>query len=64
MNPKTTGSAEPSRNAGGNPYIPTGDGDTAVQAYIAAMSEWKQTIGRRLGALVQEHPPGVRKAVR
>lgn len=64
MKPEAKGSTEPSRNAGGNPYIPEGDGDAAVQAYIAAMPEWKQVIGRRLDALVEEHVPGARKAVR
>ena len=64
MKPETKGSTEPRRNAGGNPYMPKGDGDGSVQAYIAAMPEWKQVIGRRLDALVQVHVPGVRKAVR
>ena len=64
MNPKTRGSTGPRRNAGGNPYIPKGDGNASVQAYIAAMPGWKRAIGRRLDALVEEHLPGVRKAVR
>ena len=55
---------EPRRNAGGNPYIPKGDGDGPVQAYIAAMPGWKQAIGRRLDALVVDLVPGVRKAMR
>ena len=64
MTPKAEGITEPSRNAGGNPYIPKGDGDGPVQAYIAAMPGWKQAIGKRLDALVDAHVPGVRKAVR
>lgn len=64
MEPKTKGGTGPKRNAGGNPYIPKGDGNRSVQAYIAAMPEWKQAVGRRLDALVEEHAPGVRKAVR
>ena len=64
MKPKMKGSTEPRRNAGGNPYIPKGDGDGPVQAYIAAMPEWKQVVGRRLDALLEERVPGVRKAMR
>jgi hypothetical protein len=50
--------------AGGNPQIPKGDGDTPVQAYIAAMPGWKREVGRRLDALIEETVPDVRKAVR
>ena len=50
--------------SGGNPQIPRGDGDGPVQAYIAAMPEWKRDIGRRLDALIENAVPGVRKAVR
>lgn len=50
--------------SGGNPQIPRGDGDAPVQAYIAAMPEWKRDIGRRLDALVERTVPGVRKAVK
>lgn len=32
--------------SGGNPQIPKGDGDAPVQAYIAAMPEWKRAIRR------------------
>ena len=55
---------KPKRNAGGNPYIPKGDGDPSVQAYLAAMPGWKQILGRRLDGLVERHVPGVKKAVR
>ncbi|MDE0691609.1 MAG: DUF1801 domain-containing protein [Gammaproteobacteria bacterium] len=50
--------------SGGNPQIPKGDGDAPVQAYIAAMPEWKQDIGRALDGLIVRTVPGVRKAVR
>jgi hypothetical protein len=49
---------------GGNPQIPKGDGDAPVQAYIAAMPDWKSEVGRRLDALIERTVPGVRKAVR
>jgi hypothetical protein len=50
--------------SGGNPQIPKGDGDGPVQAYIAAMPDWKRDVGRRLDALVEQAVPGVRKAVK
>lgn len=50
--------------SGGNPQIPKGDGDAPVQAFIAAMPEWKQSIGRRIDDLIVEIVPEVRKAVR
>lgn len=50
--------------SGGNPQVPKGDGDAPVQAYIAAMPEWKRDVGRRLDALIERAVPDVRKAVR
>ncbi|MGE3855783.1 MAG: DUF1801 domain-containing protein [Dehalococcoidia bacterium] len=50
--------------SGGNPQIAKADGDAPVQAYITAMPEWKQDIGRRLDALIEANVPEVRKAVR
>ena len=50
--------------SGGNPQIAKGDGDTPVQAYIAAMPGWKRDIGRRLDALIVENAPEALKAVR
>ena len=50
--------------AGGNPQIPRGDGDEPVQAYIAAMPEWKGEIGRLVDDLINEVVPEARKAVR
>jgi hypothetical protein len=50
--------------SGGNPQIPKGDGDGPVQAYIAAMPDWKSEVGRQLDRLIVAELPGVRKAVR
>jgi hypothetical protein len=50
--------------SGGNPQIPKGDGDAPVQAFIAAMPEWKKDIGKRLDALIVRAVPDVRKAVK
>ncbi len=61
---KKHASAKPRLLAGGNPQIPKGDGDTPVQAYIAAMPGWKSGIGRRLDDLIVRTVPDVRKAVR
>ena len=56
--------AKPVRLAGGNPHIPMADGDAPVQAYIAAMPDWKRDVGRRLDALIVRTVPGVAKAVK
>ena len=50
--------------SGCNPQIPKGDGDALVQAYISAMPEWKQDVGRRLDGLIVREVPDVKKAVR
>jgi hypothetical protein len=50
--------------SGGNPQIAKGDGDAPVQAYIAAMRDWKRAVGKRLDALVVRNVPKVRKAVK
>ena len=50
--------------AGGNPQIAKADGDAPVQAYIAAMPGWKHDLGKRLDALVMEHVPNVKKAIK
>ena len=50
--------------SGGNPQIAKADGDAPVQAYIAAMPEWKYDLGRRLDEIVEQNVPDVRKAVR
>src|SRR5262245_39257277 len=56
--------ARPILLAGGNPRIAKGDGDTPVQAYIAAMPDWKRDVARRLDALIVRTVPFVRKAVK
>ncbi|KFB09505.1 DUF1801 domain-containing protein [Nitratireductor basaltis] len=48
----------------GNPQIPKGEGDGPVQAYIAAMPDWKSTIGRQVDQIVVDVFPGVVKAVK
>jgi hypothetical protein len=50
--------------SGGNPQIAKADGDTPVQAYIAAMPGWKRDLGKRLDALIVRNVPNVRKAVK
>jgi len=50
--------------SGGNPQIAKADGDSPVQAYIAAMPDWKRAVGKRLDALVVRNVPKVRKAVK
>ena len=56
--------AKPALLAGGNPQIAKADGDTPVQAYIAAMPGWKRDVGRRLDALIVRTVPRVRKMVK
>lgn len=50
--------------SGGNPQIAKADGDSPVQAYIAAMPGWKRDVGKRLDALIVRNVPDVRKAVK
>lgn len=50
--------------SGGNPQIAKGYGDEPVQAYLDAMPGWKQTVGRRLDALIKQAVPDVAKAVK
>ena len=56
-------SAAPKLLSGGNPQIAKGYGDEPVEAYIAAMPDWKRDVGRRLDAIVTRAVPGVKKAV-
>lgn len=56
--------AKPKLLSGGNPQIAKGYGDAPVQAYIAAMPEWKRDVGRRLDAIITRAVPGVKKAVK
>ena len=62
--PHTASEHGPKLLTGGNPQIPKADGDVPVQAYIAAMPDWKQAIGEQLDGLIEHIVPGVRKAVR
>ena len=50
--------------SGGNPQIPKGEGDEPVQAYIAAMPEWKRPVGELLDRLIVRTVPDVHKAVK
>ena len=61
---KRNETAGPKLLSGGNPQIPKGEGDGPVQAYIAAMPDWKRPVGERLDALVVRTVPDVRKAVK
>ena len=50
--------------SGGNPQIAKGYGDAPVQAYIAAMPDWKREVGQRIDTLIEQAVPGVHKAVK
>lgn len=50
--------------SGGNPQIAKGYGEAPVQAYIAAMPEWKSDLGRRIDAIITRTVPDVTKAVK
>jgi hypothetical protein len=50
--------------SGGNPQIAKADGNSPVQAYIAAMPDWKRAVGQQLDALIVQAVPKVSKAVR
>jgi len=50
--------------SGGNPQIAKADGDEPVEAYLAAMPDGKQAVGRRLDALITATSPEAEKAVR
>ena len=56
--------AKPVLLAGGIPQIGKADGNSPVQAYIAAMPGWKRDVGRRLDRLIVRTVRGVRKAVK
>ncbi len=60
--PKTQ--ASPKLLSGGNPQIAKADGDEPVQAYIAAMPNWKREVGQQIDALIVRELPQVKKAVR
>ena len=62
--PPAGAKAQPVLLSGGNPQIAKGYGDGPIQAYIAAMPDWKSDVGRRLDALIVETVPDVQKAVK
>ncbi|MDD7972685.1 DUF1801 domain-containing protein [Roseinatronobacter alkalisoli] len=55
---------KPTHSSSTNPYIPKGDGDEAVQAYIAAMPGWKSALGKQIDETIEKVLPDVRKQVR
>lgn len=55
---------KPTHSSSTNPYIPKGDGDEAVQAYINAMPGWKSALGKQIDETVERVFPDVRKQVR
>jgi hypothetical protein len=55
---------KPTLLSGGNPQIAKADGDAPVQAYIAAMPDWKRKVGQRVDALITRTVPDVCKAVK
>lgn len=57
-------SDNPNLLSGGNLQIAKGYGHVPVQAYIAAMPNWKETVGRRLDDLIELAVPDVTKAVK
>ncbi|HEY5957937.1 MAG TPA: DUF1801 domain-containing protein [Polyangiaceae bacterium] len=56
--------AKPKLLAGDNPQIAKADGNAPVQAYIAAIPDWKRDIARRLDTLIERSVANVRKAVK
>lgn len=55
---------KPTLLAGSNPQIAKADGDAPVQAYIAAMPDWKSDIEDSHDTLIVRTVPGVRKAIK
>jgi hypothetical protein len=56
--------AKPKLLSGGNPQIAKGYGDAPVQAYIAAVPDWRRDVCKRLDAIITRAIPGVKKAVK
>ena len=44
--------------------LPKQEGDTPVQAYIAALPGWQRDVAARVDAIVTRELPGVRKAIK
>ena len=64
MRKPTSPLSKPVLLAGGNPQIAKADGDSPVQAYLAAIPGWKRDVARHLDGLITKTVPGVHKAVR
>lgn len=56
--------SKPKLLSGGNPQIAKADGEAPVQAYIAAIPDWKREAARNLDALIMRTVLDLRKAVR
>lgn len=56
--------AKPALLSGGNPQIAKGYGDEPVQAYIAAVPDWRRDVCAQIDALVVRTVPRVQKAVK
>ena len=56
--------AKPKLLSGGNPQIAKGYGDAPVQAYIAAVPDWRRDVCRQLDTIITKAVPGVKKAVK
>jgi len=59
-----TDGGKPTHSSSTNPYIPKGDGNEPVQAYIFAMIGWKSALGAEIDATIEKAFPEVRKQVR
>lgn len=55
---------KPKLLSGGNPQIAKSYGDAPVQAYIAAVPDWRRDVCKRLDAIISKTVPGVKKAVK
>lgn len=55
---------KPTHSSSTNPYIPKGDGNAPVEAYLSAMPGWKSKVGREINEVVETVFPEVRKQVR
>lgn len=61
---ESTPASAPALISGSNPQIAKGYGNEPVQAYIAAMPDWKSGVGRKLDALIEATLPDINKAVK
>jgi hypothetical protein len=59
--PKTAKKAAPARRKA---PAKAPDGDAAVQAYIAALPDWKKAVAKRIDALIEREVPEVRRAIK